>query len=214
MTGNPPKINIVSKSNYRSLLGEQAWNRLHTAIQKRFTEAACHKPVTYVGIMEEVSLSFAGKLLAQLCRLIGTPLALHAGKHIPTRVCVYPNKELQGVTWDRYYYFPYKRTNRVKSTKCIRSDLGLVEVVGCGFGMQLTLREQEGALLFESSRFFLQLGKFRVSIPDLLTPGTTTVMQKALDSERFQFSLDVVHPLLGRVFYQLGTFQQEPESVD
>lgn len=214
MTGNPPKINIASKSNYQALLGEQAWNRLHPAIQKRFSEAACHRPVTYVGIMEEVFLSLAGKLLAQLCRLIGTPLALYAGKNIPTRVCVYPNNKLHGVTWDRYYYFPYKPTNRVTSTKCIRDDLGLVEVVGCGFGMQLALREQEGALVFESTRFFLQVGKFRFSIPNLLTPGRTTVMQKALDSERFQFSLDVVHPLLGRVFYQLGTFQQEPEIVD
>lgn len=206
MTGNPPKV--VFKSSYRALLGEAAWHKLHPAIQQRFSDAHCNKPVTYVGMMTEVFASFWGRVFAQVCRLIGTPLALNGGKNIATRVCVYPNEKLQGLTWDRYYYFPYGGTNRVRSTKCIRSDLGLVEVVGCGFGMRLNLCEREGALVFESTGYYVQVGKLKIAIPALITPGNTVVSQKALDERRFLFSLDVVHPLLGRLFHQHGIFEE------
>ncbi len=207
MTRNPPPVNIKSKVTYRYLLGEDSWQRLHPAIQKRFSEQYYQQPVTYTGTMQEVYLSTAGKILAQACRLIGTPLALYNGRDIPTDVYVYHDSRLQGMTWDRHYHYPNKPTNRVKSTKCLNADTGLIELAGFGFGMQLKLYEQEGALHFESTRFFYQFGKLKVTIPDWLTPGKTIAVQQAIDDSRFQFLLDVRHALLGQVFRQVGEFK-------
>ena len=187
-------------------MGESAWSKLHPDIQKRFSEDA-HATVQYNGVMQRVDASLAGKLLAQCCRLIGTPLAVHTGRDLPIEVKVYPDSALNGMTWDRFYHFEGKKVNRVKSTKCIRENEGLVEMVGYGFGMHLDVYEQDQTIVFESTRFFWQLGKFKLYIPNLLSPGKTLVRQKALANNQFEFRLDVTHKLLGKVFSQVGVFK-------
>ena len=219
MSINPPKVNLKGFENeqtfkdkketkdYSALLGKDSWSRLHPDIQKRFGENV-HESVTYHGEMKEIYASFAGKVLAQVCRLIGTPLAIDTGTNIPIMVKVYPNHKLAGMTWNRFYAFPNKAVNRVKSTKCIRANDGLVEMVGCGFGMSLEVYEENSALHFVSRDFFWQFGKTKFRIPDFLSPGKTVVSQKALSDGRFEFSLDVTHSLLGKVFRQVGVFEQ------
>jgi hypothetical protein len=208
MSKNPPPIEWPLEIDYRKLVGERDWNRLHPDIQKRFSLANAHRCVTYGGVMYEVYLSFAGRLLAQLCRLIGTPLALYSERNVAMEVRVYPDRKLQGMTWDRFYYYAGKKLNRVRSTKCILPKAGMVEIVGFGFGMHLTVYEENQAIVFESKRFFWQLGGLKISIPSLLTPGKTIVKQQALNAGRFRFSLQVDHALLGRVFYQVGDFSE------
>ncbi|MFL0797254.1 MAG: DUF4166 domain-containing protein [Cellvibrionaceae bacterium] len=214
MTKNPPKLQIAEKFDYRSLLGNPAWERLHPAIRRRFSSATSKKSVTYKGVMETVYLSRAGALLAQLCRVIGTPLALYNGQDIPMEVKVYPDENLNGMAWDRFYYYSDKPVNRVKSIKCILANEGLVEVVGFGFGMHLKIFEKNSALYFESTRFFWQFKNVRVYIPDILTPGKTTVWQAAVSEYKFRFSLKVIHPLLGKVFWQTGIFDDPiPQGI-
>lgn len=212
MSHNPPDLISDKKTNYRALLGEKAWCRLHPAIRKRFAENTYQQSVTYTGMMSDVYSSIAGRALAQFCRVVGTPLALHNGRNIPCKVEVYSNGKLQGMTWDRRYYFPGGKVNRVKSTKCISPESGLIEVVGCGFGMQLKIYEQDAALFFSSTEFFWQIGRFRIAIPDFLTPGHTIVSQRAIDDRNFEFTLNVNHPILGKVFYQAGVFKKEAHS--
>ncbi|MDH5355672.1 MAG: DUF4166 domain-containing protein [Gammaproteobacteria bacterium] len=195
--------------SYPSLLGGEAWSRLHPDIRKRFSPTYAYRSVTYRGVMQLIYLSRAGKLLAQVCRLIGTPLALYAGTDVPIEVKVYPDTALNGMTWDRFYLYPHKKVNRVKSTKCIQKDNRLIEVVGAGFGMYLNTYERNSAIYFESTQYFLQLGGVRIPIPDLLTPGRTTVSQSVRNNGCFEFRLEVVHPLLGLVFKQCGDFREE-----
>ncbi len=194
-------------ADYPSLVGKKGWQRLHPDIKKRFSTEA-YKAVVYQGIMKKVCASFAGKCLSQICRLIGTPLALHTGRNIPMQVRVYQDSKLGGMTWDRLYYFPKKMVNRVKSTKCIKADGQLVEMVGFGFGMQLKVYEKQTALCFESTQFFWQLGQMRINLPDCLSPGKTLVCQKALKNEKFEFSLSVTHCWLGKLFEQVGIFEK------
>ena len=208
MTRNPEKFKLELRADYRSLLDEQSWARLHPDIQMRFSPQYAHRSVTYRGIMNEIYLSFPGKLLAQACRLIGTPLALYTGTDIPVDVNVYPDENLQGMTWDRYYFYPGRQVNRIKSTKCIQNEQHLIEVTGSGFGMYLSVYEKHSAICFESTKYFFQIGNWKLPIPSLLTPGKTIVKQSALEDSCFEFSFDVEHPLLGRVFRQVGVFSE------
>lgn len=208
MTNNPPKVCIDKATDYKNLIGESEWNRLHPDIKKRFSAKNYHQAITYQGIMQDIYLSKSGSILAHLCRLIGTPLALYNGRDIPITVDVYPNEKLRGMTWDRFYHYPNRKTNRITSTKCITDKNQLIEVVGSGFGMNLKLYEKNQALVFESTQFFIQIGKFRLRLPDLLSPGKTTVTQTALPNHKFRFSLVVRHKLLGLVYFQSGTFAE------
>ena len=205
MTRLPPRFAL--RESYESLLGPDAWARLNPAIRARFRAGAADRPVTYDGVMRRVEMSTAGRLLAQCCRLIGTPLALHAGIDVPTTVEVYPDGRRGGMTWDRSYRYAERPTCRVRSTKRIDTQQGLLELVGGGFGMRLAASEVAGALHFTSTRFFFAVAGRRITIPLLLTPGVTRVSQTDLGDGEFQFELDVRHPLLGRTYYQVGTFR-------
>ena len=208
MTSNQLATSTVLRPNYQTLIGNEAWARLHPDIQSRFSLKNTYRSVVYKGVMQTIYLSLAGKLLAQLCRLIGTPLALYCGTEIPVEVNVYPDNKLNGITWDRNYFYPDKPTNRIRSTKCILKSNQLIEVIGSGFGMYLDLYEKHSAIVFESTEYFLQVFGVKLPIPHLLTPGKTRVSQRALESGEFEFSLDVNHPLLGLVFKQSGRFRE------
>lgn len=195
-----PKVN--TDNYYQSLLGDTAWRQLHPAIRKRFSgnQQAC-----YWGIMKEIRLSFAGKILARLGTLIGTPLALHCGTHIPISVSVYYDTLLKGYTWDRFYHFN-QGDCRVTSTKRLTDDGKLIEQLGRGVSMRLQISEHEGALKFTSRDYYWHWRGLRIRIPRFLSPGTTTVKQAAIDASRFVFELSVDHPVFGKIAWQHGEF--------
>jgi hypothetical protein len=79
--------------------------------------------------------------------------------------------------------------------------------------MHLKLSVVDNALHFESTHYFLEVKGRHLRIPQLLCPGKTTVIQKAIDENRFSFSLEVVHGLLGKTYWQYGVFQESDEQV-
>lgn len=208
MTENRPAESRIISNDYRSLLGEEAWDNLHPHIRHRFSLEYLLQPVTYTGIMDLVYLSPAGKLLAQVCRLAGTPLALHSASDVQMRVDVYADAKRGGIAWERHYLYRDFKADRVVSTKRIYPVRGLVELIGAGFGMYLSVSVQDRAIVFRSCGYFWQLGKLRITLPDSVSPGNTTVRQRAFDDGRFQFTLDVDHPLLGKICQQRGVFSE------
>ena len=212
MTKKPPTILLdtvigSATNNFKTLLGK-GWKQLHPDIQNRFGIESSHRKTTYKGTMHKVKMSFAGRLFANFSRLLGTPLSIHSGSHVPCEVRVYPDIKLGGMIWDRLYFFPGKPVNRVVSTKCIQQTCGLIEVATSGFGMYSRVSVEDGAIVFASERFFCTIGKRKIPLPHLLSPGKTIARQKALSDGRFEFTLHIRHPLLGTVFYQLGIFSE------
>jgi len=193
---------------YRQLLGEAAWERLSPAIRLRFgLKPAIGCRLRYRGQMLAVRCSRLGWLLAQLCRLIGTPLATGRGRAVPTLVDVYPEAEGGGIVWRRLYGFPGRRPNRVVSIKRPDASHGLIECVGGGFGMALDVFEREASLHFRSRAYFWDFGGRRLPIPALLTPGVTHVVHSDEPDGRFRFRMTIRHPWLGETFFQDGVFQ-------
>ena len=211
MTKLPPNYNLLDKVGYPGLLGQAEWQKLHPMVRKRFSSDS-NKKATYQGVMKEVYLSFAGKVFAQLCRLIGTPLALYSGHNVPMEVHVYDDKDLGGMIWDRYYLYRDNPVNRVKSSKVILPEGILVEMVGYGLGMKLDVSQKDGAIFFESDYFFLQIGDRRIKIPNILTPGKTVVSQSAISDQAFEFSLKVTHSVFGVTYRQVGVFSEKEEN--
>jgi len=214
MSHNPPKSDVTNRSfastNFPELIGED-WSKLHPDIQIRFSQQHCHRAVIYQGVMQEVWMSFAGRLLAYCCKLIGTPLSYSSGTHVRTEVRVYPNHKLGGMVWDRFYHFVGDEVNRVRSTKVILADRRLIEIAVSGFGMYSKVYARDGAIVFESQRFFCTIGRTRVPIPHWLSPGKTIATQRALSDGQFEFTLDIHHNLLGPMFKQVGTFRESAE---
>lgn len=207
---NDSESNVTGKDSFEALVGSQGWQRLSPAIRARF---ACHAgtaEVLYHGAMRSVRCSRAGYLLAQLCRLFGTPLAPFQGRDIPVEVRVRADTKRGGVAWDRVYFFPDRQPVTVTSTKVFTGDgKALLECVGGGFGMRLKVFEQDGELHFLSQSYFWRFAGLSVPLPDWLTPGVAHVVHSDLGAGWFRFEMTMRHGRLGETFYQDGRFKEK-----
>lgn len=187
--------------DFERLLGRAAWLSLSADTRSRFRIGA--PPRTYEGGMG-VRASWAGLAIAQVCRLIGQPLAPWRGEAVPVSVAVHTDKD-GSLVWDRLYRFPKKRPCFVTSRK-VADHRGMVEMVRGGLGMALNVTVEDGALHFRSRGYFLEIGGRRLPLPGLLTPGRAHVVHRDLGDGRFLFSLEFRHPWLGQTLWQEGVF--------
>ncbi len=192
--------------DFQALLGREAWDSLPSPVRRRFgPHAAEGLNVVYEGDME-VRANLFGRLVAQVCRLIGTPLAPWTGDEVPTSVDVHLDPR-GGLVWARTYAFAGRRPVLVSSTKLMTDRGELLEVVRGGLGMALTVTAEDGALHFRSRRYFFSLGGLRLTIPGLLTPGRAHVVHEERGGGTFRFTLAFDHPWFGRTLWQDGLFR-------
>jgi hypothetical protein len=198
----------------QSVLGQAAWVRLPEAVRVRFAEPAV--AIDYVGEFDVVRASWLGRLLALACVLLGTPVVPRTGLRVPAIVHVGPTPT--GVAWNREYRWPNGGACLVRSTKTIDSSGGLVERLPARLCMPLHVFERRGVLHFVSRGYYFDFGqpdgrRFRVPLPNLLSPGTTHVEHIDEAHGWFRFTMTVTHPLFGELFYQTGRFRAAGEPV-
>jgi hypothetical protein len=190
------------------VLGTAAWLRLPPAVRARFAHTA--RAVDYVGEFEVVRASLVGRVIAWACQVIGTPVAPRTGHHVPAIVHVGPSG--RGVEWRREYQWSGHAATVVRSTKVIKDDGALVEVLPAHLCMSLHVYEEAGALHFMSRAYYFELPmpwmrrRLSLVLPPWLSPGTTHVRHIDLSGGWFRFSMTVTHPLFGEVFHQTGCF--------
>ena len=210
----PDTASVASQAgrpDYRQLLGTAAWRRLPAAVRARFS-TALGREITYVGLMEKVEANAAGRVLALLCRFVGEPLITHVGRNVPAHVRVYTDRR-GGTVWQRAYHFPSRATRLVRSVKRVNTDGELVECLGLGMHMQLSLHEVDGELHFRSTGYYWHAFGVRIPLPTRWFPGETLVVHRDEGNGRFRFILNIDHPLFGRIVHQNGTFEEQEQST-
>jgi hypothetical protein len=196
---------------FRALLGAIAWSRLPAAVRERFSKRlAPDVAVTYVGIIVDSQRTLAGRLLAELCRLIGGPLPLDADLGVPAVVTVTEDGASGGQFWTRMYGRLRGFPQVIHSSKRFAGPTGLEEYLGCGFGIALTVSADEQALHFHSDHYFLAVAGVRLRLPRWLGPGALTISHVDQGDEQFAFVLSLVHPLFGEIIRQTGIFRERP----
>jgi len=197
----------VGDLRFRRLLGETAWAELPEPVRRRFSKClAPGETLIYRGAVVATELSRSGRVLSFLTRLIGSPLPLSDGATGPALVAVTEDPALGGQSWLRIYSRPGRFPQAIHSAKRFRGPTGLEEYVGCGIGMALQVEVKEGALLFRSTGYFLEVGRLRLPLPRALHPGCMLIAHRDEGAGRFSFRLTLTHPALGRLVHQLAYF--------
>jgi hypothetical protein len=198
---------------FATLLGAEAWARLPGVIRERFSRRlGPGVSVVYAGEIVESRRNLAGRILAELCRLIGAPLPLHDDVGVPAVVTVTEDEAAGGQFWTRLYGRARGFPQVIHSTKGFAGPTGLEESIGGGFGIALTLSAEPHALHFHSDHYFLRLGPLRLRIPPWLGPGDLTVSHVDCGDACFAFVLTLRHPLLGELITQTALFRERRDG--
>lgn len=193
-----------AKPDIRRLIGEAEWFSLPGAARARFAGHAAN--AEYQGTCDEIRASFAGKLLATFCRLLGTPVAPFTGKNVPATVNCFATPD-GGIAWQRIYQFAGHEPCVVESIKRLSREGTLVEALPAGMRMALDVFARDGILHFVSTAYYFELGSLRIRLPGWLPPGVTHVEHIDLGDGTFRFTMSVRHRWLGEVFWQSGRFR-------
>ena len=198
---------LVHDHRFLRLIGLEAWQRLPEAVRRRFSKRiTANDSVVYQGHVVETSMNPAGIFLANVTRLIGAPLPLDNGAVGPSAVVVTQSETTAAQNWVRTYPRPKGTTQVITSQKRFQGPTGLEEYVGAGIGMTLHVREVDGALWFQSERYFFELGWLRFYLPRFLSPGQMTIIHRDEDDGRFCFELTLRHALFGVMVNQIARF--------
>jgi Domain of unknown function (DUF4166) len=194
---------------FRALMSEADWASLPAAIRRRFSKRlAGGETAVYVGEILASWMSRAGWWLVQAARLIGGPLPVTRSAHVPSVVTVTEDMATGGQIWTRLYARRRGFPQIIHSAKRFAGPTGLEEYVGRGVGMALTVYARDGALIFRSNRYFVELFGRRWFLPAWLTPGTLYVTHAELPDGKFSFTLQIFHPRFGLLLRQMAMFRE------
>lgn len=206
--GERAKQGKAYDTRFRRLLGKEAWESLPEAVQRRFSKRVeGQRVVIYPGVIKQARFSRAGRVLAQLCRLIGGPLPLSCDCGVPAAVSVSEDCKSGGQCWTRVYGRKDSFPQVIHSAKRFAGPNGLEEHIGCGIGMALEVVAVECGLEFRSDHYFVAILGRRFRLPRWLEPGRTVVRHIDQGEGRFVFSLALRHKWLGEMVYQEGLFE-------
>jgi hypothetical protein len=198
---------------FRGLLGVAAWSGLPSAVRRRFsTRAQAGDSITYAGEIVECRRTLFGKLVAELCRVIGAPLPLSDDVGVPAIVTVTEDGTTGGQFWTRMYGRTRGFPQVIHSSKRFTGPTGLEEYLGRGFGIALSVSADREALHFHSDHYFLVLGSVRLKLPRWLAPGELTISHVDRDNGEFAFVLTLRHKQFGLIIHQTGLFHERVAS--
>lgn len=200
---SPETLRELGDLRFRSLVGQMQWQQLPKAVRRRFSKRLKDgATAVYAGTVTQTRTRWAGHLLAQITRLIGSPLPRQLSIGATATVTVSEDCPTNGQFWTRIYGRRDGFPQVIHSVKRFCGPTGLEEYVGFGIGMTLNVNCQADGIRFISDHYFLQLGKLRCRLPTWLTPGAVIVSHIDKSHGQFAFILQVNHPWLGELMYQ------------
>ena len=202
-------IGISEGELFKKILGEE-WRKLHPDIQARFERnPALTKPLYYTGYLSQLTSSLFGKFLGYLSLpFLKGALIPFDDFDFPVDIKVYSKPNNPSIFKQRIYHLhdrsPIQFTSHMRE-----SEKGeVLEYVGMGLGMKLILSVKNGNLHFTSDGYFWQIFGWRISLPDILTPGKVFLSHCNDNPGQFNIRIEIKHNLFGASFTQIGVFYE------
>lgn len=199
----------LSDNRFRDLVGRQAWATLPRRVQRRFghclNRGASH---VYQGRVIAMRMTFAGRVIAHLARMVGGPLPYDTSSiGQPAVVTITEDGAASGQFWVRQYGRDRGFPQVIHSSKRFAGPTGIEEYIGAGIGIALRVTADHSGLGFHSDHYFLQLWHRKLRLPKWLRPGALTITHTDLADGRFRFSLTLRSRFFGEMIRQDALFQ-------
>lgn len=202
-------------TRFSKLLSRRDWMHLPAAVRARFSQHRnAGESVVYRGTITSVAFSRVGWALAQMLRLIGAPLPLDPdaeGQAAVVTVTEAPGG--QGQIWTRLIARRGRFPQVINSMKHFAGPTGLEECIGRGIGISLAISAENGSLIFRSTGYFVEAFGRRLTLRRWMSPGDLTIGHHDLRQGRFAFTLDLDHPIAGRLIHQTAIYHETEDKL-
>lgn len=169
------------------------------------------------GVMD-IEASFIGRLLAPLFYLSGT-LVPYRGRGIRAQVGFAALQDTDqkglvrnGFLFDRVFYFPDKKPYRFTSRLVHIGGNEVVEQTRMGFGWRAAFVWTGDKIDMQHRGYTLRIFGRDMPFPGEWFLGRASASETALDDDRFAMTMEIRHPLWGRVFAYSGIFTMTKDS--
>lgn len=211
MSENENIVTVIPSEGelFKKILGPE-WRKLHIDIQRRFNKnPAPGKPLNYTGSLSELYCSRIGKLLGFITTpMIQGALIPYSDADFPVDIQVYSRADSTAIFKQRIYRLHGRKPIQFTSFMQESSNGEVLEYVGMGLGMKLTIHAKDGNLHFASDGYFWELFGLRIPLPGLLTPGKTILCHQNENPNQFNIRIEIRHALFGTTFRQAGVFRE------
>jgi hypothetical protein len=113
--------------------------------------------------------------------------------------------------WRRWVTFPDGAVSRFNSSVLLTPDGHLIEFVNPILGLEMKPYVIGQALRYDGVRYVAKLGRRLWTIPQWLTPGNATIVERAADDAHFDMDFRLTHRWFGEVFSYAGRFKVQTE---
>ena len=151
------------------------------------------------------------RLAAPLLRLIGGIPAVNA-ENIPVTVRFESEERLDALHFKRSFRFPGNKPYVFHSRMMPRGGNRIVERMKYGLGWCVGFLWQDNKVMLQHEGFCLCLfGKF-IPLPISWLIGSINAEEWALDDKSFAMSVEIRHPLFGKIYEYSGEFSMVAAS--
>jgi Domain of unknown function (DUF4166) len=204
-----PRPAQTTEHRFRDLMSDADWHALPRDIRRRFETAIPKGGMKlYAGTVVDTKISRLGRVLGFFASIAGSPLPDTNGATGPATVIVTEDTVRGGQLWTRLFSRPGRDAQMITSVKRFAGPTGMEERLGHGFTMRLRLTTENGALVFRSAGYDIELFGYRILLPTLIAPGTCEIIHRNLGPTRFAFILTLTHPLFGQLIRQEAHFEE------
>lgn len=185
---------------FKTILSEN-WASLNPVLQQHFG-LNDGEEIKLLGELEVKHGKFI-KLLMPLLRLIGALVPVE-GKGFIVRV---ENKRIGNIF---YWHREFKKDNKsyIFNSKMQRYENDMIEYVGFGIGMRMSIKVTDIGILFEDKGYVIKIGSKIIPIPLHLLMGRAIIEEftNNKNSNDLEIKLIMQHPWFGFCFSYIGYF--------
>lgn len=191
---------------FKTIFGAD-WDRLPRVFKRHYAcRAGLPDSAACEGVMQ-VRASWLGRVLAPLFYLSGT-LVPYTGDHVRATVRFQSlrRRGADGFAFDRVFYFAGRKPYHFRSVMIPSGGREMTEYTRLGLGWRAAFVWTGEKIEMQHRGYTLTLFGKDFPFPGTFLIGSPHATETALDDDRFSMTMDITHPLWGRVLGYSGIF--------